>query len=54
MKNSLYIVTIGCGRLGLQLTNQLIHIGHSVVVIVSLIKLGKDSRLMMKRSPKRN
>jgi trk system potassium uptake protein TrkA len=33
MKNSLYIVIIGCGRLGLYLANQLSHVGHSVVVI---------------------
>ena len=33
MKNSLYIVIIGCGRLGSHLANQLSHVGHSVVVI---------------------
>ncbi len=33
MKNSLYIVIIGCGRLGLLLANQLSRVGHSVVVI---------------------
>jgi len=33
MKNSLYIVIIGCGRLGSHLANQLSRIGHSVVVI---------------------
>jgi trk system potassium uptake protein TrkA len=35
MKNSLYIVIIGCGRLGSHLANQLSHFGHSVVVIDS-------------------
>jgi trk system potassium uptake protein TrkA len=33
MKNSLYIVIVGCGRLGSGLANQLSRIGHSVVVI---------------------
>lgn len=33
MKNSLYIVIIGCGRLGSILSNQLSRVGHSVVVI---------------------
>ena len=33
MKNSLYIVIIGCGRLGSILANQLSRVGHSVVVI---------------------
>jgi trk system potassium uptake protein TrkA len=33
MKNSLYIVIIGCGRLGSYLANQLSRVGHSVVVI---------------------
>jgi trk/ktr system potassium uptake protein len=33
MKNSLYIVIIGCGRLGSHIANQLSRIGHSVVVI---------------------
>jgi len=33
MKNSLYIVIIGCGRLGSILANQLSRLGHSVVVI---------------------
>ncbi len=33
MKNSLYIVIIGCGRLGSHLANQLSRIGHSVVAI---------------------
>jgi trk system potassium uptake protein TrkA len=33
MKNSLYIVIIGCGRLGSYLANQLSQVGHSVVVI---------------------
>lgn len=33
MKNSLYIVIVGCGRLGSQLANQLSRMGHSVVVI---------------------
>jgi trk system potassium uptake protein TrkA len=33
MKNSLYIVIVGCGRLGSHLANQLSHVGHSVVVI---------------------
>jgi trk system potassium uptake protein TrkA len=33
MKNSLYIVIVGCGRLGAQLADQLSHVGHSVVVI---------------------
>jgi trk system potassium uptake protein TrkA len=35
MKNSLYIVIVGCGRLGSGLANQLSRIGHSVVVIDS-------------------
>ena len=33
MKNSLYIVIVGCGRLGSHLANQLSRAGHSVVVI---------------------
>lgn len=33
MKNSLYIVIIGCGRLGSHLANRLSGAGHSVVVI---------------------
>lgn len=33
MTNSLYIVIVGCGRLGSHLANQLSHVGHSVVVI---------------------
>jgi trk system potassium uptake protein TrkA len=33
MKNSLYIVIVGCGRLGAHLANQLSWAGHSVVVI---------------------
>ncbi len=33
MKNSLYIVIVGCGRVGSHLANQLSHVGHSVVVI---------------------
>jgi len=33
MKNSLYILIVGCGRLGSHLANQLSHVGHSVVVI---------------------
>ncbi len=33
MKRSLYIVIIGCGRLGSQLANQLSRGGHSIVVI---------------------
>jgi len=33
MKNSLYIVIVGCGRLGSHLANQLSHVGHSVLVI---------------------
>lgn len=33
MKNSLYIVIIGCGRLGSHLANRLSCAGHSVVVI---------------------
>lgn len=33
MSNSLYIVIVGCGRLGSYLSNQLSHVGHSVVVI---------------------
>ena len=33
MKNSLYIVIVGCGRLGSRLANQLSRVGHSVVVI---------------------
>jgi len=33
MRNSLYIVIIGCGRLGSHLANQLSRVGHSVVVI---------------------
>ena len=35
MKSSLYIVIVGCGRLGSGLANQLSRIGHSVVVIDS-------------------
>jgi len=35
MKTSLYIVIVGCGRLGSGLANQLSRIGHSVVVIDS-------------------
>jgi trk system potassium uptake protein TrkA len=33
MKNNLYIVIVGCGRLGSHLANRLSHVGHSVVVI---------------------
>lgn len=33
MKNSLYIVIVGCGRVGSHLANQLSRVGHSVVVI---------------------
>jgi trk/ktr system potassium uptake protein len=33
MKNSLFIVIVGCGRLGSHLANQLSRVGHSVVVI---------------------
>jgi len=33
MKNSLYIVIVGCGRLGAHLANQLSLDGHSVLVI---------------------
>lgn len=33
MKNSLYIIIVGCGRLGSYLANQLSRMGHSVVVI---------------------
>jgi trk system potassium uptake protein TrkA len=33
MKNSLYIVIVGCGRLGSHLANQLSRVGHSIVVI---------------------
>jgi trk system potassium uptake protein TrkA len=33
MKNSLYIVIVGCGRVGSYLANQLSRDGHSVVVI---------------------
>ncbi len=33
MKKSLYIVIVGCGRLGSTLANRLSHSGHSVVVI---------------------
>ncbi len=33
MKNSLYIVIVGCGRLGSHLANQLSRSGHLVVVI---------------------
>ena len=33
MKDSLFIVIVGCGRLGSHLANQLSHVGHSVVVI---------------------
>ena len=35
MKNSLYIVIVGCGRLGSSLANQLSRNNHSVVVIDS-------------------
>lgn len=35
MKNSLYIVIVGCGRLGSDLANRLSRIGHAVVVIDS-------------------
>jgi trk system potassium uptake protein TrkA len=33
MKDSLFIVIVGCGRLGSYLANHLSHVGHSVVVI---------------------
>jgi trk system potassium uptake protein TrkA len=33
MKDSLYIVIVGCGRLGSYLANQLSRSGHSIVVI---------------------
>jgi trk system potassium uptake protein len=33
MKNNLYIVIVGCGRLGSILSNQLSRVGHFVVVI---------------------
>lgn len=33
MKNNLYIVIVGCGRVGSHLSNQLSRMGHSVVVI---------------------
>jgi trk system potassium uptake protein len=33
MKGSLYIVIVGCGRLGSHLANQLSRVGHSLVVI---------------------
>jgi trk system potassium uptake protein TrkA len=33
MKNSLYIVVVGCGRLGSDLANRLSRSGHAVVVI---------------------
>lgn len=33
MKHSLYIVIVGCGRLGSLLANRLSRVGHSVVVI---------------------
>jgi trk system potassium uptake protein TrkA len=33
MKSSLYVVIVGCGRLGSHLANQLSRVGHSVVVI---------------------
>lgn len=33
MNNNLYIVIVGCGRLGSHLANQLSRVGHSVVVI---------------------
>jgi trk system potassium uptake protein TrkA len=36
MKNSLYIVIVGCGRVGSHLANQLSRVGHSVVVIDSV------------------
>ncbi len=42
MKNSLYIVIVGCGRLGSDLANQLSRIGHSVVVIDSEEKTFND------------
>lgn len=35
MKNNLYIVIVGCGRLGSDLANRLSRIGHAVVVIDS-------------------
>lgn len=35
MRNSLYIVIVGCGRLGSHLANQLSRVGHSIVVIDS-------------------
>ena len=35
MKHSLYIVIVGCGRVGSYLANHLSHTGHSVVVIDS-------------------
>jgi len=33
MKHNLYIVIVGCGRLGSDLANRLSNVGHSVVVI---------------------
>ena len=33
MKDSLYVVIVGCGRLGSHLANQLSRAGHSIVVI---------------------
>jgi trk/ktr system potassium uptake protein len=33
MKNSFYIVIVGCGRVGSYLADRLSHTGHSVVVI---------------------
>lgn len=46
MKQSLYIIIIGCGRLGSQLANSLSKFGHSVVIIdrndKSFIKLSAD------------
>jgi len=35
MRNSLYIVIVGCGRLGSHLANQLSRVGHAIVVIDS-------------------
>lgn len=46
MKKSLYIIVVGCGRLGSQLANDLSKLGHSVVVVDrdenSFIKLSVD------------
>jgi trk system potassium uptake protein TrkA len=42
MKNRLYIVIVGCGRLGSHLANQLSRVGHSVVVIDSNEETFKD------------